>query len=189
MYSNIYFNFIQFQLYTGTSLARKKKLTLAWIEILTCKKSIEWNADKFIIYLIGIITKCAFYYDPESFFGIGEVVENLYKVSSGKFKKFKEKKIYSLFQAQFLAWKESMKGPFSWFSSHLHPLIIASNLLHVSPWASFLFLRVEPMFFTAFYEFLDNSLCKHPQRTLEEALKVQQQFLIFFNKIFKVTKI
>lgn len=92
MYSNIYFNFIQFQLYTGTSLARKKKLTLAWIEILTCKKSIEWNADKFIIYLIGIITKCAFYYDPESFFGIGEVVENLYKVSSGKFKKFKEKK-------------------------------------------------------------------------------------------------
>lgn len=63
---------------------RKKKLALAWLEILTCKKSLEWNANKFVIYLLGVIIKCAFYYDPELFFGIEEVFENLYKVSLEK---------------------------------------------------------------------------------------------------------
>lgn len=65
-----------------------------------------------------------------------------------------------------------MKSLFSLFSSHLHPPIIASNLFHISPWATFLLLKVEPNFFTAFYNFLNDSLCKHSQRTLDESLKV-----------------
>lgn len=71
-----------------------------------------------------------------------------------------------------MAWKESMKSPFSWFSSNLHPPIIHSNLFFVSPWATFLLLKVESNFFEFFYEYLNNSLCKHPQRTLEDSLKV-----------------
>lgn len=60
---------------------RKKKLALTWLEILTCKKSLEWNADKFVLYLIGIIIKCALYYDSESIFGIEKIFQSLYNVS------------------------------------------------------------------------------------------------------------
>lgn len=68
----------------------------------------------------------------------------------------------------------------AWFSSQIHPPIIASNLLNISPWASFLLLKIEPKIFVDFYDHFEASMGKHLQRSVEEALKVSFILSKFF---------
>lgn len=73
---------IAYQLSAGQSRERKVELAKAWVYVLTCKKSLDWNADKFVLYLIGSVVKIAVASDPESLFGLVDLVTNLYKVGS-----------------------------------------------------------------------------------------------------------
>ncbi|KAH7701801.1 Protein EPG-5, partial [Aphelenchoides avenae] len=143
---------IAYQISMAPDMARKKDLSMAWMYVLTCKKTVDWNMDKFVLYLIGSVTKAAVANDPEELFGLVDVVTNLYK-------------------ALFQAWKDAPRGPLSWFSSQAPPPLIAPSLLTISPWASFLLLRAEPRIYSAFYAAMNNSLGKYPGRTLDEAVK------------------
>ncbi|KAH7702312.1 CRE-EPG-5 protein, partial [Aphelenchoides avenae] len=143
---------IAYQISMAPDKARKKDLSMAWMYVLTCKKTVDWNMDKFVLYLIGSVTKAAVANDPEELFGLVDVVTNLYK-------------------ALFQAWKDAPRGPLSWFSSQAPPPLIASSLLTISPWASFLLLRAEPRIYSAFYTTMNSSLGKYPSRTLDEAVK------------------
>lgn len=51
----------------------------------TSEKTLEWNADKFVLHLIGILTKLAFFEDGDDMFGMAEIIQNLYKVCLTKF--------------------------------------------------------------------------------------------------------
>ena len=60
----------------------------------------------------------------------------------------------------------------SWFSTQTPPRLIAAPLFADAPWASYVALMAEPRVHREFYETLYANLAKHPERTLEEALKV-----------------
>uniref|UniRef100_A0A914C964 Ectopic P granules protein 5 homolog n=1 Tax=Acrobeloides nanus TaxID=290746 RepID=A0A914C964_9BILA len=130
----------------------KKEMVLAWLSLITCRKSIEWNSDKFALYLLGTIGYLAFESDSEHFFGLVDIVANSYK-------------------NQIQQWKDSAKGISSWFSTPVPPPIIPSNLLGVSPWATYILLLAEPKVYLQFYEIMYNSMGKYPKRTLDESIK------------------
>jgi hypothetical protein len=74
---------LQFQLMDAKSNEqRQQQLVHAWLHLLTCPKPTKWNEDKFVLFLIGTISKCAFVYDAQRMFGCVEIVLNLYKVTS-----------------------------------------------------------------------------------------------------------
>lgn len=73
---------IAYQISMAPDMARKKDLSMAWMYVLTCKKTVDWNMDKFVLYLIGSVTKAAVANDPEELFGLVDVVTNLYKVAA-----------------------------------------------------------------------------------------------------------
>jgi hypothetical protein len=64
------------------------------------------------------------------------------------------------------------KGMLSWFSSHSPPPLITSAMMDSTPWAAFLILQAEPKIYSNFYSVLYQNLGKHPERTLDEAVKV-----------------
>lgn len=65
---------------SSKSKEAKKQLVLGWLFLLTCQKTLEWNSDKFVLYLIGTLTKLAFNEDGDEIFGMGEMIQNLYRV-------------------------------------------------------------------------------------------------------------
>lgn len=57
----------------------------AWLRLLTCKKSVEWNQDRVVLYLLGILCRVGFARDPSGCMGMVESFVQLYKVSSTGF--------------------------------------------------------------------------------------------------------
>uniref|UniRef100_A0A7E4VFV3 HECT domain-containing protein n=1 Tax=Panagrellus redivivus TaxID=6233 RepID=A0A7E4VFV3_PANRE len=129
-----------------------KDIAIAWLQLITCKKPIEWNNDKPAIHLLGVIVATAIIKDPEELFGFVDIVTDMYT-------------------KQLHIWRESSKGVISWFTTQIPPPLITKALLPVSPWASFLLLRVEPRVHNAFFLALYAGFAKHPTRTLEEHAK------------------
>ncbi|KAL3101091.1 hypothetical protein niasHS_001551 [Heterodera schachtii] len=133
---------------------QRKVYAQAWVRLLTCdKRTHEWNSDKFVLYLLGCVAKCCHLFDPQGNFGMVEILRDLYK-------------------AQHQAWRDTVRGPLSWFSSSsIPPPLIAQAQFLVSPWATFMLLRAEQEVFALFNFSLSASLAKHPSRSMEEALK------------------
>lgn len=143
------------QIYSSDiKIEQRKQLTLTWLQLLTCQKSnYKWNDDKNIIFLIGRLTECAFFFDHNGLFGAIEMVQNLYKI-------------------QYQQWKKSSShGPFSWFSSNIRPQLISSNLFSTSKWATYLLLCAEQQEFPEFYSQFYEAFKKCSSRSLEDILK------------------
>lgn len=156
------------------SCTEKSKLQQAidaWLQLMTCKKAIEWNQDKVVIYIIGILSRTAFSRDPSECFGL-------------------EKSLNKLYQALYTSWKDAPKGMLGWFSSQSPPYLIPSNLLAVSPWASYMCLRAEHKIYGPFYAALIQNLGKHKDRSLEESVKVTVtciSFILFREQLQRAT--
>jgi hypothetical protein len=48
----------------ATDIQGKAILARAWFNILTVKRSFEWNSDKLVIQLLDTLVKCAFICEP-----------------------------------------------------------------------------------------------------------------------------
>lgn len=60
----------------------------------------------------------------------------------------------------------------SWFSTHSPPTLISTALMDANPWISFMLLQAEHKIYSNFYSSLYQNLDKHPERSLDEAVKV-----------------
>ncbi|CAK5034589.1 unnamed protein product [Meloidogyne enterolobii] len=145
---------IIYQIYTSNiQIEQRRELTLTWLQLLTCQKpNYKWNDDKNILFLIGCLTECAFFFDHNELFGTIELVQKLYKIQNQQ-------------------WKKSSSGPFSWFSSNIRPQLISSNLFSVSKWATYLLLCAEQQEFSEFFAQFYESFPKYSNRSLEDVVK------------------
>ncbi|MFH4976800.1 hypothetical protein AB6A40_003509 [Gnathostoma spinigerum] len=125
----------------------------AWGKLLCAKKLNEWNGDRNILYLIGVLVPIAFERDQHKIMGLLDCFRSTYASSIQR-------------------WKENAKGLLSWLGgdSELPPLIDTSNL-GVSPWASFLLLKAEEICLSEFYKEYDVYMAKHMDYGLDQIVK------------------
>ncbi|CAD5214889.1 unnamed protein product [Bursaphelenchus xylophilus] len=126
-----------------------------WFLLMASKKSIEWNEDKSVLYLLGIMARIHFVKATHQFDGMIE-------------------KFVALYKSLYNAWKDAPKGMLGWFSTQIPPPLISTTLMNVSPWLTYFLLRAEPQIYTQFYAVLYQNMGKHPARSLEECVKRAQ---------------
>uniref|UniRef100_A0A8R1I869 Epg5-like TPR domain-containing protein n=1 Tax=Caenorhabditis japonica TaxID=281687 RepID=A0A8R1I869_CAEJA len=124
----------------------------AWITLL-CSARTGWNEDAVTYQIVGTIGRIAFVNDSEKLYDINSI-------------------IFQAYQQQLAAEKNQAKGLFSVFSSDntVSPLI-PDSMLAISPFASYLMLRVEQKSFNTFYGHFFEHLAKKDKYTLDNAVK------------------
>ncbi|EGT35969.1 CBN-EPG-5 protein [Caenorhabditis brenneri] len=124
----------------------------AWITLL-CLARTGWNEDAVTYQIVGTIARIAFISDTQK----------LYEITSI---------IFQAYQQQLAAEKNQSKGLLSMFSSDntVSPLI-PDSMLSVSPFASYIMLRVEQKSFNTFYGHFFETLAKKDKYNLDHAVK------------------
>ncbi|EGT57327.1 hypothetical protein CAEBREN_28576 [Caenorhabditis brenneri] len=124
----------------------------AWITLL-CLARTGWNEDAVTYQIVGTIARIAFISDTQKLFEITSI-------------------IFQAYQQQLAAEKNQSKGLLSMFSSDntVSPLI-PDAMLSVSPFASYIMLRVEQKSFNTFYGHFFETLAKKDKYNLDYAVK------------------
>ncbi|CAD5210574.1 unnamed protein product [Bursaphelenchus okinawaensis] len=126
-----------------------------WFILMASKKSIEWNEDKSLLYLLGIMARMYF--------------SNTSLQSQGLVDRF-----VGLYKSLYNYWKDAPKGMLGWFSTQVPPPLISTAQMNVSPWLTYFLLRAEPIIYSQFYTVLYQNMGKHPTRSIEESVKRAQ---------------
>lgn len=137
--------------YYATKLPPRDYLR-AWITLL-CLARTGWNEDAVTYQIVGTITRIAFVNDSQKQYEISSI-------------------IFQAYQQQMTAEKNQSKGLFSVFSSDntVSPLI-PDSMLGISPFASYMMLRVEQKSFNTFFGHFFEALAKKDKYTLDAAVK------------------
>eukprot|EP00081_Caenorhabditis_elegans_P015663 NP_495343.1 Ectopic P granules protein 5 [Caenorhabditis elegans] len=124
----------------------------AWITLL-CAARTGWNEDAVTYQIVGTIARIAFVNDTHKLYEITGI-------------------IFQAYQQQLAAEKNQSKGIMSMFSSDntVSPLI-PDSMLSISPFASYVMLRVEQKSFNTFYGHFFETLTKKDKYTLDNAVK------------------
>ncbi|UMM16867.1 hypothetical protein L5515_013698 [Caenorhabditis briggsae] len=124
----------------------------AWITLL-CQARTGWNEDAVTYQIVGTIARIAFINDTQKLYEITSIV-------------------FQAYQQQMAAEKNQSKGILALFSSDssASPLI-PDSMLAVSPFASYIMLRVEQKSFNPFYGHFYETLGKKDKYNLDHAAK------------------
>ncbi|KAF1766342.1 hypothetical protein GCK72_006299 [Caenorhabditis remanei] len=138
--------------YYSVKLPELPEFLRAWITLL-CSARTGWNEDAVTYQIVGTIARIAFVNDTQKLYGITSI-------------------IFQAYQQQMAAEKNQSKGLLSMFSSDntVSPLI-PDSMLAISPFASYIMLRVEQKSFNTFYGHLFEALGKKDKYTLDNAVK------------------
>ncbi|WKX92903.1 hypothetical protein Q1695_010714 [Nippostrongylus brasiliensis] len=125
----------------------------AWVDLLCAKRPNFWNNDNATLQVLGSIARIAFLIDRSKLLGIPDI-------------------IFRLYEQVLSSWRENSRGILSMFTAdQAPPPLIASSMLRVAPWASYLLLLVESKCYRDFYQHLYECLAKKENSTVEEAVK------------------
>uniref|UniRef100_A0A158R1S7 Ectopic P granules protein 5 homolog (inferred by orthology to a human protein) n=1 Tax=Nippostrongylus brasiliensis TaxID=27835 RepID=A0A158R1S7_NIPBR len=153
----------------------------AWVDLLCAKRPNFWNNDnvsRFSLLLTVILSKveleaCA---RGEPFQAtlqvLGSIARIAFLIDRSKLLGIPDI-IFRLYEQVLSSWRENSRGILSMFTAdQAPPPLIASSMLRVAPWASYLLLLVESKCYRDFYQHLYECLAKKENSTVEEAVKV-----------------
>lgn len=80
------YRFIFFQHHLSEDFTEKQ--LVAWVKLMCYKKILEWNNDKSILYLLGVITEIVFATNEGYFNLLIELLKNFYTSSIQVFRRF-----------------------------------------------------------------------------------------------------